>query len=105
MIFQFLAEKLKPGRIIIGTNVDGVLDKKNKVIPEVTQKNLGKILENVDDSEAIDVTGGMRHKVETLLETGIETQIINLKTPGLLKRAISGEIVGTVLKGSRELSF
>ncbi|MDP7282335.1 MAG: isopentenyl phosphate kinase [Candidatus Undinarchaeales archaeon] len=98
MLFKFLAEKLKPSRIIIGTNVDGVLDKKNNVIPEVTEKNLDKILENVEETETIDVTGGMRHKVEELMATGIETQIINLKTPTLLQRAIDGEIVGTVIK-------
>jgi isopentenyl phosphate kinase len=98
MIFTALAEKLKPQRIIIGTDVDGVLDQDGKLIPEINSSNLEETLENISNPTSPDVTGGMKHKIEELLKTKIETQIINLKTPGLLTKAINGETVGTILK-------
>ena len=98
MIFTALAEKLKPQKIIIGTDVDGVLDQDGKLILEINSSNLGETLKNISNPSAPDVTGGMKHKIEELLKTKIETQIINLKTPGLLTKAINGESIGTILK-------
>lgn len=104
MIFAALLEKIKPKRMIIGTDVDGVyITEKNKedVVSFITNKNYKEVLQHIGSSKYTDVTGGMRHKVEELYKIarkGIEVQIINLTAPDNLSKAIQGEHVGTVIK-------
>ena len=56
-------------------------------------------------SSGIDVTGGMLHKVKSLLELakiGIESQVIDGKKPQTLKRALLGERnLGTIITNKR----
>lgn len=96
-------------RIIIGGRVDGVFtgnpDKAGdaKLIPVITPKNIHEVGQYLAESSGIDVTGGMKQKVESMLELaekGIESEIINLLEPGLLKRALLGETgIGTIVRG------
>ena len=68
------------------TNVDGVLDAKKKVIREITPKNWPQIRAHLQSMSVIDVTGGMKHKVEEALlmtQFGITTRIINGTTNDL----------------------
>ena len=64
-IVAFLGKKAD--RIIIGTNVDGVLAD-GKVIPKVTNKNFNEVKKHLKQSSAPDVTGGMAGKVAELLK-------------------------------------
>jgi|ETN02SMinimDraft_4_1059925.scaffolds.fasta_scaffold32180_2 isopentenyl phosphate kinase len=97
MIFNFLASKFNPVKLIIGTNVDGVLDN-DIVIPEINHQNFNKVLEKLGGSAGADVTGGMKHKVEELSKTHIDVHIINIQEEGRLKKAILGEdVIGTRL--------
>ncbi len=104
MIFASLLEKIKPARIIVGTDVDGVYiteQNEEKIIPEVNRNNYRKIIESIGSSKYTDVTGGMKSKVDELFKIarkGFEVQIINLLNPGNLSRAIQGEHVGTLIK-------
>jgi len=107
MILTYLAKtfietekKYKVSRIIMCTDVGGVFTddpKKNlhaELIPKITPDNFDEIVAYVKGSLAVDVTGGMLHKVKSLLELaklGIESEIIDGKKPGMLKRALLGE--------------
>ncbi|MDI6806302.1 MAG: isopentenyl phosphate kinase [Candidatus Aenigmarchaeota archaeon] len=114
-ILSYLAKKLptmekkyKVSRILICTKVPGVFtgdpikNPNAKHIPLVTPKNLKEIINYVKGSAGIDVTGGMLHKVEMLLELAkkeIESEIINATKPGILKRALLGERgLGTIIR-------
>ena len=107
MILTYLAKtfietekKYKVSRIIMCTDVGGVFTddpKRNlhaELIPKITPDNFDEIAAYVKGSLAVDVTGGMLHKVKSLLELaklGIESEIIDGKKPGMLKRALLGE--------------
>lgn len=106
-IFSFLAKNLKPSKIIFAGLVDGVFDadpQKNmdaKIIKKITPKNYSKIKKLLWGSSGIDVTGGMSHKVEKMVELariGIKTQIINGLVEGNLEKALLGdENIGTLI--------
>ncbi len=106
-VFRHIAKSIMPKRIVIGTDVDGIFDcdpKKNadaEMIKRVGRDNIGKILDLAGDSTKVDVTGGMKTKVRYLYnmskETGAVCQIINLRSPGNLKKALSGGKIGTVI--------
>ena len=107
-VLNHLAKKLGSKRIILVGIVDGVFTsdpQKNpnaKLIPEINSKNYEQIKKYLGGSAGIDVTGGMLHKVEEMLELakfGIESEIINGEKEGYLKRALSGERgLGTVIR-------
>jgi isopentenyl phosphate kinase len=100
-IFRFLADKLKPERIIMVGKTDGVLNSKGVVIKEITNKNFKNVKKSLMSSDGVaDVTGGMVLKVEKALEMGTEVEIINGLKPGLLKRSLLGEKgLGTTIRG------
>ncbi len=100
-ILRFLAEKLKPERIIMVGKTDGVLGPDGKLIGQISAENFNEIRKALSSSDGIaDVTGGMAQKVEASLAMGIEVEIINGLKPGLLKRALLGESgMGTLIRG------
>jgi len=52
-------------------------------------------------SDGYDVTGGMTHKIEQLMELahlGFESYVINALKPGNLRRVLMGEKIGTVIR-------
>ncbi len=100
-IFRFLANELKPERIIMVGKTDGVLDSGGNVIKEITEGNFGEIKNSLMSSDGIaDVTGGMILKVEKAMEMGTEIEIINGLKPGVLKRSLLGERgLGTIIRG------
>lgn len=103
-----LKKKYRVSKIIMCTNVDGIFTKDPnlhsdaELIPSVTPKNIEKVKNYLHGSAGTDVTGGMAHKVERMLELtkiGIETEIINAKKPNILKRTLLGESgLGTTIK-------
>jgi len=103
-IFNFLAKKLSPQKVIFGSDTDGVLTAPpgkagSTLIPEVDNKNIDKIIEKLGAARGWDVTGGPALKVKEMYhmsELGPETIWINLEKPGRLKKAILGEdVIGT----------
>lgn len=106
-IFDYLARKLKPSRIVLAGVTDGVftsdpqISEKAERIPEITPANFDSIRASLSGSHGIDVTGGMLHKVEILLglaEFGIPSNVINGLEEGNLKNALLGKKVGTVIR-------
>lgn len=96
-IVIYLAENLKPDKVIIGTDTDGVFDsdpkinKKAKLIKEINKNSVKNI--KVEGSRAIDITGGMKGKVNELLNLAkhkIESQIINISKPKILEKTLDG---------------
>jgi isopentenyl phosphate kinase len=104
--FQQFGKKYEISRIIICTDVDGVFnsdpkeDKNAKLIPVITEEKLKTV--NLSSSSGIDVTGKMKHKIESMIklaQSNIEIEIINAKKPDVVKRALLGERgLGTIIK-------
>jgi len=101
-IMTYLAKELEIQEILIGTDVDGVLDSDPsinpdaKIIPMINASNMESILASVGPSSSTDVTGGMAKKIKDLLSLsgfGIETTIFNLNVPGRLRDILNGKSV------------
>lgn len=107
-ILSYLAVRMKAKRIIIAGKVDGVFSGfsergiKAELIREITPENYDEIKKHLAGSDSVDVTGGMLHKIEKMMELtmhGITTEIINGEKPDYLKRALEGETgLGTVIR-------
>lgn len=110
-ILNFLAQKLsrsfKVEKVIYCGKTDGVYDGGGKTVPIIRQRQFKNIKfkglrGSLGESDGVDVTGGMAHKVEealSLAKVGIRTQIINGQKSGNLKKVILGEkVLGTVIK-------
>lgn len=78
---------------------DGIYDSLGHTIPEVSARAPEQALAVAGGSEAMDVTGGMRHRLETALELarqGIPSWIGDGNVSGNLERALLGqEVEGT----------
>lgn len=106
---RYLSTKLKPGVVIVSSDTDGVftsdpnLDRDARLVRLVNRKNIRRIRSYVGGSRKVDVTGGMKTKLEYAYEiartTGATCMIINAKVPGRLRDAIIGKkVVGTAVK-------
>jgi isopentenyl phosphate kinase len=104
-IIKYLAENLKPEKVILGSDVDGIYNKDPKehadakIIKVVTSHD---DLESVNTTQTVDVTGGMGGKLLELLEIaeiGIESEIINANHDNNIKNALNGEKgIGTLIR-------
>lgn len=100
-IFDHLSDYIKPEKIIMITNVEGVLNNKGDLIDKITKENYPQVKNHFKKSTKIDVTGGMAHKVEKAIEfskKGIDVFIIGGKK-GNLSRLLEGEKTGTQITG------
>jgi glutamate 5-kinase len=93
---------MNAGTILIGTDVDGVLDDNPKLnpsakhIPLINQENKEAILAKTGPSTNTDVTGGMSKKVSELLEIARQNReviIFNLTVPNRLKSLLKNESI------------
>lgn len=72
----------------------GVYDLKGRTIKEIKPSDMAKIGQIFAKNGKIDVTGGMKHKVENailLAQKGIKTFIIDGLTPNELTKAVKGK--------------
>jgi isopentenyl phosphate kinase len=117
-LFVYLADELRPDRILLLSRVPGVLDADDEVIPQITPARLPRVREMLSGSEAVDVTGGMADKVERMVELVARhpqttVRILTGIQPGLLTRCLVDEGIdaGTLIgsdkgdEGSTVLSF
>jgi isopentenyl phosphate kinase len=99
-IAVYLAEKMNAETILIGTDVDGVLEENPKLnplakhIPIINQDNKESVLSITGPSTTTDVTGGMLKKVSELFEIVKQNRtivIFNLTVPDRLKSLLQNE--------------
>ena len=104
-IFEWMADQLPPRRIVLAGEVDGIytadplLDPTAERISILTRETLAIVGAGVGASHGVDVTGGMRAKVEQSLalaerHAGLEILICSGLLPGAVERALTEERPG-----------
>lgn len=105
-LFTWLARELPRHGVPVARAVwlgetDGVYAPGGSTVAHIDAGNREEILKGIDRPAGVDVTGGMRHRVETALALaacGISSLIGNGTTPGVAERALSG---GSVERATR----
>ncbi|MBW8874760.1 MAG: uridylate kinase [Acidobacteria bacterium] len=100
-LFRALAPRLQACGLFIRCalwlgETDGLWDAAGRTVPRVSADTFAGALQAIGAPAGTDVTGGMRHRLETALELariGIPSLLANGVTPGLLERALRGEAV------------
>ena len=105
-IVYYLAKKLHAERVLIGTDLDGIfesdpkINKNARLIKKVDSNNIKSL--SLGRSLSTDITNGMKGKVDELIRLakfGIESEIINISKPNILKRSLNGQKgLGTIIK-------
>ncbi len=84
--------------VIYAGETAGVLDANKVVIPEITTSSWREIGSVIENTPGFDVTGGMRHKVESALRAAHVAKSVHIvtgKDPETIAAALSGGRVGT----------
>jgi len=69
------AKNLFPEKVLMGTDVDGIftadpkIDSSAELIEEINENNIKEVLAKCGESKSVDVTGGMKGKLEKLAST------------------------------------
>jgi len=103
-ISSLVSDVCEADRLVILTDVDGLLDEDGKVIALVTDITSG-ILKLIGRKSACDLgTGGMATKLEcarTVVEAGIECVMANGKKKDIILKIVNGENVGTTFTSKK----
>ena len=104
-IIYYLAKKLYAKKVLIGTDLDGIfesdpkINKNARLIKKVDSNNIKDL--SLGQSLSTDVTDGMKGKVDELIrlaKVGIESEIVNISKPNILKKSLSGKRgLGTII--------
>ncbi|MDH7596537.1 MAG: isopentenyl phosphate kinase [Methanothrix sp.] len=100
-LVAYLARTLGAGMVAMGTDVDGVMIN-GRVLSCITPESMQFIESHLLPAKGIDVTGGMHGKLSELVELaaiGIDSRIFNAGVSGNVRRALSGEKLGTLITG------
>ncbi len=105
-LFVHLSPRLQPARILLAGEEKGVwadFPRKKHLVPIITPVSLIKMNQQPEASEYVDVTGGMRQKVEmmaALVEANpaISVSIFSGRQPGMLLNALVGAAPGTTIR-------
>jgi isopentenyl phosphate kinase len=111
-VFAFLARALHPQRILLLGEVNGVYtadprqDASAELIAAIDARELADTEAHLGGSHGVDVTGGMRSKVQLMAETvrdvpGLEVRLLTGLQPGLLEQVLGDPSleVGTLIVG------
>ena len=98
-VFETVAERLPERGWTIRRafwlgETDGLWDDAGRTVPRVSAAGFAEAARAISDPAGTDVTGGMRHRIETALalaRLGIPSRLANGLVPGLLERALHGE--------------
>ncbi|MGB8253247.1 MAG: isopentenyl phosphate kinase [Anaerolineaceae bacterium] len=104
-IFIYLANALQPQKILLAGQEPGVwadFPECSSLVSMITPTSLAEIEGKLRGSAAVDVTGGMYHKVTSMLElvqnvNELEVLIFSGEARGTLSAALDGEEAGTLL--------
>lgn len=107
MLMWHLAQELRPARILLAGLEEAVwadFPKRTTPIAQISPGTFGGVGGSLGPSHGPDVTGGMRSKVEEMLDLvrtvpGLQVQIFSGEKPGNLGRALGGEGLGTLITG------
>jgi len=90
------------GRMLWLGETEGVYDREGGLVPRLTIADATRLLPGVGGAAGADVTGGMRHRLQTaiaLARLGVPSWIGDGREPGRLQRAAAGEPVpGTLIR-------
>lgn len=84
-------------RIVHVTEVPGVFDADQNVIPVINSKNADEVHKMMGQTKGFDVTGGMWHKIDEslqLAEKGVESVILSGMVPRNVYSLLTGEKIG-----------
>lgn len=105
-LFFYLADYLRPARILLLGEVEGVYGVDGSLIPRITPHTLEQFASALGGSHGTDVTGGMAGKVRTMLalverNPGLQIGICGGTAPGQVTRCLTAtlddELPGTIL--------
>lgn len=91
-----IARAIRADSLVFLTDVEGLLDGEGKLVPELNQARASAL------REAGVLAGGMIPKVDACFraaEVGVAAYIVNGRLPHTVQRIVSGERVGTRIKG------
>jgi len=101
LVRHFLAANRPVVNVLWLGETEGVLDSEARVLGELDAA-CRDLPSAVGGASGVDVTGGMRHRVETAIEIarlGVPSFIADGRVPGLLRRSLEGEIPpGTLVR-------
>ena len=103
-IIKYFGENLKPERVILGSDVDGIYTKDPKKYDDAELMRTVTSCEDLatEGSLNVDVTGGMGGKLKELIELaeiGIESEVLNAGKEGFIRKALNHEKgIGTIIK-------
>jgi isopentenyl phosphate kinase len=104
-LFMHLAHALNPGRILLAGLEAAVWEDfpvRTRKIERITPGSYREVSEGIGKSTGADVTGGMESKVDQMLElvqknAELRVQIFSGAQPDNLVRALTGEVLGTLI--------
>ncbi|MEJ5226168.1 MAG: hypothetical protein WHV44_17030, partial [Anaerolineales bacterium] len=104
-LFEHLALELRPQRILLAGLEAGVwadFPARTRLVERITPETFAAVRAGVGGSHGADVTGGMDSKVRQMLGLaqripGLTIQIFGAETPHHLRRALAGEVIGTLI--------
>jgi glutamate 5-kinase len=94
-----ISSNLKASRLVIMTDVDGVLDEKGMIIEKLRSNEIESLIKKLRGMSEYG-RGGIRSKLEAALlatSNGVIVNIINGKKRGLLIQVFEGKEAGTVI--------
>jgi len=97
-VFLALAEGLQARGMVVRRSIwlgetDGIYDSRGVTIDELGLDTVVDLLDQIQGASGTDVTGGMRHRLETatrLARLGVESWIANGLQPGVLAEIMGG---------------
>lgn len=99
-VFELLARHVKPSRIVLLTDVDGIYTCDPKTCPhatlirKITPQNVNEVLEMLKQHESADVTGGVFGKVRSMIKLATELSVEVLVTSGFNVDSAVSSILG-----------
>ena len=104
-VMSYLAPFMRPSRLLLAGETDGVYDQAKEIIPEISRDNFEEIKPALGGSAGDDVTGGMATKVRDMLNLskgmrGLEVVIFSGLAAGNVTAALHNELrSGTKILG------
>ena len=105
VLMFYLAHRLNPKRILLAgieTAVWADFPARQKKVEKVTPSSYKELANKVGGSHGVDVTGGMKSKIEEMLALveqipNLNVQIFSGEEPGNIKCALNDDVLGTLI--------